>query len=766
MRFDLLKKTAALTLTLAFTVIPLFSCGDDGVGDGTDTSADTTEYIYVPESTTSDGVLTKDQVGEGQHFLNSFAKVGVELVLTGYPEGTKFSYKIEHMRNGKTEEFENDTGRYTPTENDLESMITVSANGFDDISIYCSELPVLYFTSKTKYRAITKNDYADAYMTMQGNSEIQSGLFEGTVEIKVRGNSTAGLDKRPFKIKLSKKENMLELGDGKSKHWVLLANAIDHTLVRNKLLYDFSGAIGTEVYMKSENVVLIYNGEYYGVYQLCEHLRVDSDRVDVYDWEGAAEDAAEALAKKLRDDGAIKAEEVDSEADKIEDKLMSDFSWIDSGEFKYNSKKYTFEDLGITLPATTGGYLVEMDFYSRGNNTIPRLESAYRQPLYITSIETDNPKRTESLMNTSLYKNAYTYMQSFEYALHSDDFFYRENDLRYEATGDYDWSIWWGGKGADAADKYGYAYNESNYSDAEHDGWHYSDFFDMDSLVNNFIFCEFAMNWDSMKNSFFYYKDIDGKAKIGPQWDFDWAWGNKNMYNINTYYPKSWHTTEDDFTVEQYYQKVQWNRMLIRDPYFLALAYDKWHEIRGTVIEDMIKEGGLIDQYYEKYKTAAIANDTKWKKTYKSYGGEEYDDAVDSMYDFIIERVTWLDDQFRSFSKFAKSLGYYHKSKNISVEDVTLHNDGTATVTANVKEGSKIKSVVFQINGTKLLEADVSGGVATVTFKTEDYLTNEHKNCVEVKAKNARGEYMYDSENSSSGAYNQVVGNYKVFDIK
>ena len=44
----------------------------------------------------------------------------------------------------------------------------------------------------------------------------------------------------------------------------------------------------------------------------------------------------------------------------------------------------------------------------------------------------------------------------------------------------------------------------------------------MDSLVNNFIFCEFAMNWDSMKNSFFLYKDIDGLAKIGPQWDFDW----------------------------------------------------------------------------------------------------------------------------------------------------------------------------------------------------------------------------------------------------
>ena len=62
--------------------------------------------------------------------------------------------------------------------------------------------------------------------------------------------------------------------------------------------------------------------------------------------------------------------------------------------------------------------------------------------------------------------------------------------------------------------------------------------FDMDSLVTNFLFDEYAMNWDSMKNSFFFYKKVDELAKFGPQWDYDWCWGNVNMFNIDTFFFK------------------------------------------------------------------------------------------------------------------------------------------------------------------------------------------------------------------------------------
>lgn len=753
-----ISNTLTLSLAVLLSFSLLTSC-DDTSSEAKDTGTEeTTEFIYVPESTTSDGVLTPEQVGEGQCFLNSFAKVGVELVCHGYPEGVTYNWKIEHKRNGKEETFSNDIGRYTPTSADLESMITVSVEGFDDLSIYCSELPVMYLTSDAHYNDLNKDGYDDCYIYMQGNSEIQNGLYCGNAEIKLRGNTTSYLEKRPFKLKLESKENLLDMADGKNKHWTLLANAIDHTLMRNKLLYDFSGAIGTEYYVHSENIVLFYNNEYYGVYQLAEHVRIAPERVDIYDWEDALEDAAEAVAKLLRNNGEISGDETDKTADAAEDKLKTDWSWVDSGKFKYGSKTYTFDDLGISLPETTGGYLIEMDFFSRDENHLSKIESAYIQPLYFSTIGDGEPRTVRDFKKTSLYENAYKYMQSFEYALHSTDFHYNNDDVHYQTT------EYYSGKGV--KDKYGHTYTRSDYTSPEHDGMHYSDFFDMDSLVNNFIFCEFAMNWDSMKNSFFYYKDIDRKAYIGPQWDFDWAWGNINMFNIDTYYPESWHTTEDDFTVEFYYQKVQWNRFLIRDPYFIALAYEKYHEIRDTVIEDMIKDGGGIDTYYKDLKSAAIANDYKWKKTYRDYHGETYDDAVASMKEFLDTRISWLDKQFSSVSKLVNSLGYYKPSKSLEVTEVNVNGDGTATVTAavNDNDNDKIKKLAFQINGTTLIVADVTGGVATVTVES-GVITDEHINCIEVKAMTAGGDYIYDASASDEGVYYQAISNYKVFEL-
>ncbi len=742
----------------------------DGTSAETETETET-ETVPVTESDTTSPNTTVDTETEKapetekkddppaeteKCFANSYAKVGEELVCKGYPNGVKYNWTILNMRGEPKKRFTNSTGKYTPTKDDVESLITVSVDGYDDISIYCSELPILYIESDVAYSSVNKTSYSDVYFKLTGNSKYKTGLYDGNAKLRLRGNSTSGLDKRPFKVKLSDKANLLGISDGESKHWVLLANAVDHTLMRNKLLFDFSGAIGTEYYTKSENVVLIYNGEYYGVYQLCEHVRISDARIDIYDWDKTAEKLAKAVANRLLSSGSIKKSAYDDVKDEIEDMLTTDWSWIDSGSFKYKGKSYKASSLGITLPKTTGGYLIEMDFYSQNNSSLARIESAYKQPLYFSGPGIEDATAAASFRSTSLYKNAYKYMQSFEYALHSDDFVFRSDDTHYEATGKMGW--WtdeWGNP------EYTYTYNISDYTDAEHEGWHYSDFFNMDSLVNNFIFCEFAMNWDSMKNSFFYYKGINGKAKIGPQWDFDWAWGNKNMYNIDTYYPESWHTTNDYFAHEQYYQSVQWNRMLIRDPYFLALAYEKYHEIRPTVIENLIKNGGTIDTYMKTLRTAALANDYRWKYSYGSYGGEEFDNACKSMKAFIKKRVSWLDKQFSSMDTLVNSLGYYVISSRVKVDSVTV-GDKVTTVVASVTD-PEIAKLTFQLNGTNFVTVDVVAGKATATFGSS-LVSSEHVNCVQVKARTSDGEYYVKADGTVVGVHNNVRSNYIVFE--
>ena len=187
---------------------------------------------------------------------------------------------------------------YVPTEKDVENIITLKlrlANGgYAACSGYCSIFPVLYIESDTDYYDIQR-DYVTVDFALTGKDYKDSQLYDGEAEIKLRGNSTAGLNKRPFKVKLNKKTDVF--GMGENKHWVLLANAIDVSLVRNMLLQELAGNLGLD-YMESKFVSLMYNGEYYGVYELSEHVRVDETRINIYDWEEALEDSVTDLPEQ------------------------------------------------------------------------------------------------------------------------------------------------------------------------------------------------------------------------------------------------------------------------------------------------------------------------------------------------------------------------------------------------------------------------------------------------------------------------------------
>lgn len=723
-------------------------------------------------------------VPEKLSFQEAYAAPGASVTVIGGTAGSTYTFTIRHTISGITETVTNTTGVFQLEDSDVESMVTVSAAGQETASIYCTKLPVMYLETDTAYYDVTK-EYNDVNIRLVGNGEntnadLWYNSIDGddkTAEIKLRGNSTAYRPKRPFKLKLGTKKDLLGLGENdgksyKSKHWVLLANDIDHTLLRNKLLYDFSGDIGTEFYFHSTNVAVIYNGEYKGVYQLCEHRRVDEGRIDITNWEDVAETAAEAIAEAEYQNAGFKKASKMTDA-LLEEVMLVDWSWLDTKQVSYNGKTYAFADYDGALAdwpkdadtgayTTDGGFLMEMDFYSISDGILARCTTGYKQPLYFSAPEPGADAETEaeqtaivnSFKGTSLYQYANTYTQTFEYALHSDDFFYRDSDKHYAADAWQDWTGWHAN------------YNTVSYQDAVNTGKHYSQLFDMDSLINNFIFCEYAMNWDSMKNSFFYYKDVNELAKIGPQWDFDWAWGNINMHNINTWYPTSWHTTEDDFTCEQYYQTVQWNRMLIRDPWFVMKAYEKYKEIRPTYIEEMIKTGGLLDSYYAQLKEAGAANDAVWDYTYTTeYKGATsvgFEESYANMKNFIKTRVAWLDQQFASLDKLMTSLGYYKTSSDIKVASVSKGSKET-TIKATTTN-SAVKTIVFQVNGTTQIEAAVVNGSAVAKVPNSVLEASATAmNMVQVLAKNSTGNYIYNASASQTGNYRVVKSNYQTF---
>lgn len=97
--------------------------------------------------------------------------------------------------------------------------------------------------------------------------------------IRGRGNTTWFDDKKPYKLKLDKKTDLL--GMGKNKHWVLLANYKDATLLRNRIISYIGTKFGLAYTPKMLPVDVVMNGEYLGSYYLSEQVRIGENRVDI-----------------------------------------------------------------------------------------------------------------------------------------------------------------------------------------------------------------------------------------------------------------------------------------------------------------------------------------------------------------------------------------------------------------------------------------------------------------------------------------------------
>ncbi len=93
-----------------------------------------------------------------------------------------------------------------------------------------------------------------------------------------RGNSTWDQIQKPYNLKFSSQTDLL--GMGAAQRWVLLANYTDRSNLRNKIVFDFADAAGLPYSPQSQWVDLYLNGEYAGLYQLCEKNELHPQRVD------------------------------------------------------------------------------------------------------------------------------------------------------------------------------------------------------------------------------------------------------------------------------------------------------------------------------------------------------------------------------------------------------------------------------------------------------------------------------------------------------
>ncbi len=422
------------------------------------------------------------------------------------------------------------------------------------------------------------------------------------MSIRGRGNSTwTRYPKRPYKIKLDSKLDLMQRGDQyKNKHWVLIANASDPSLLKDRVTAWLGDAMGFEFTPRGVPVDVVmtgtdpdgdfYGGKYIGSYYLSENVRVDSNRLNIEELKESDTDPQKITGGYLvqnslqvragspdrfitkRDVGwATHTPTFDIEADghaltgEIEDMDGSD------GDASGEAGTGTGDEAG----GEAGG--------GTGDDDALDNEEIFNDP------DPAEPG-TGGILTGDAYKNdkqqeyIQSHMQKVEDALYAD-------------------------------------------------GTGYRDLMDIESTAKYWLVNEFSGNHDAFGTGSTYiykHRDVGGvesKMFWGPLWDFDYAW----YYDIDLY------DREID-AGHQWMGPMFYDRA---DGGYVQEVKKQWAEMK-PLLEEISKDDGILDGYCEETERSAMADREIWKNDADTF---DYRGEIDSFKKWVSNRIEWMDEQ-------------------------------------------------------------------------------------------------------------------------
>lgn len=164
----------------------------------------------------------------------------------------------------------------------------VTHPGSDEVPV-TGTLPVMYINTDNNEPITQKETYLQATywidaMGIDGYASVASEAEPLPLEIRGRGNSSwTNFPKKPYKIKLGKKTSLL--GMPKHKHFALIAHFPSMELLNNALAFELSDRIGLPWSPKIRPVEVVLNGYNIGLYALTESIKIDPERINIFEQE-------------------------------------------------------------------------------------------------------------------------------------------------------------------------------------------------------------------------------------------------------------------------------------------------------------------------------------------------------------------------------------------------------------------------------------------------------------------------------------------------
>ena len=297
------------------------------------------------------------------------------------------------------------------------------------------------------------------------------------------------------------------------------------------------------------------------------------------------------------------------------------------------------------------------------------------------------------------------------------------------------------------------------------EGKHYSNYFDMNSLVSAYILEEFSKDFDAALSSFYFFKRKDSnKLYCSPVWDFDNAFGSHSYYfGTPVFDPTLWFANELNYN---------------GTPNILNLAYrhDDFRKATAKRYAELIKDGTFdkveksVKKLSNNIRASAVMNAVLWK-SYNTRNISKCEASVKSsfntMLDYLSKRkqqlslafstkCAWLTYDLNdvSYSNCITSVPIIRKGQSVKL--ATLYDCGSISPPDGRQylKGWNTKAdgsgTMYKPGQTVTLKKDATVLYAIwrskpVTSKDESYTPKKVKNLSAVASKNGTVKLSWDS---------------------
>lgn len=155
-------------------------------------------------------------------------------------------------------------------------IVTQDITLFAQVEYATYELPIVNINTNGA-GIYSKEDYTTMTFSIENCDDELANVTGG---IRLRGNSTMQYDKKPYRIKFDEKHSLFGLT--KAKSWVLLADYLDPSALHNYTALSLANELEGFAFTPTPHKVNVYlNGEYIGLYTLCEQVQENKGRINI-----------------------------------------------------------------------------------------------------------------------------------------------------------------------------------------------------------------------------------------------------------------------------------------------------------------------------------------------------------------------------------------------------------------------------------------------------------------------------------------------------